>query len=281
LAALKSSDKDTVIGNEWQKLTRSKDTIILSDGGGKFLLLDEDPKNELQLLTRIKDTVYLSQNGGKFVLNDDDPKNELQDPFLRNDSLFLTRSSKGVKINTPKSAFDTFATVNSIMFLQNEGGAKTLCSLAAGGSGDGSLLYKDSIYWITDYFKSKSSCLDVYAISVTAQSKYNCNSKTTFQSDLIKSQNKKCFPTISWDRNTTPFIGYGNTLATCSKNGGFCEIDVTTYKLTTTKTRFPSKTKSLDYFSKAGIHQFYVFKDTAYIFSRFVFGSTSSTSFFK
>lgn len=253
LAALKSSDKDTVIGNEWQKLTRNKDTLMLSDGGGKVTLLDEDPKNELQEL------------------------------FLRNDSLFITKSIKGIKIKSSNSGLDSTATANSIMFLQNEGSLKKLCSTlpSVANYSTGSLLYKDSIYWIADYFKSQSSCLDVYAISVTAQSKFNCNYKTTYQSDLVSSQDKKCFPTKAWDFYTIPFIGYGNTLATCSKNEGFCEIDVTTYKLTTTKTRFPSKTKSLDYFSKAGIHQFYVYRDTAYIFSRFVNSSASYTSFFK
>jgi hypothetical protein len=114
LAALKSSDKDTVIGNEWQKLTRNKDTIILSDGGGKFVLLDEDPKNELQLLTRIKDTVYLSQNGGKFVLNDDDPKNELQDLSISGDTLKLTKSNSKVLLKNSNNSSSTTSPYDSL-----------------------------------------------------------------------------------------------------------------------------------------------------------------------
>jgi hypothetical protein len=115
LAALKASDKDTVIGNEWQKLTRNKDTLILSDGGGKVALLDEDPKNELQLLTRIKDTVSLSQNGGKFILNDDDPKNELQQLTIQNDTIFLSKGGGFVKLN--KSTSGSTSSIPNGIFL--------------------------------------------------------------------------------------------------------------------------------------------------------------------
>jgi len=119
---LKNRDKDTVTGNEWQKLTRNKDTLILSDGGGKITLLDEDSKNELQLLTRNKDTVSLSQNGGEFVLNDDDPKNELQGLFIQNDSLKISKNNGGIslkKLTTPSNRINTIDSAINVISTQN------------------------------------------------------------------------------------------------------------------------------------------------------------------
>jgi hypothetical protein len=121
LAAIKTSDKDTVIGNEWQKLARNNDTLILSDGGGKVVLLDEDPKNELQLLTRTKDTVSLSQNGGKFIFNDDDPKNELQTLTRQKDTVTLSLNGGVLVLNDddPKNELQTLKLSGDTLMISN------------------------------------------------------------------------------------------------------------------------------------------------------------------
>jgi hypothetical protein len=61
---------------------------------------DSDPSNELQTLSRSNDTLYLT-NGGAVVLpldSDRDPENELQHLFVLNDSLYLSNDSIGMGI---------------------------------------------------------------------------------------------------------------------------------------------------------------------------------------
>jgi hypothetical protein len=117
LAAIRTSDKDTIVGNELQKLTRNNDTLVLSDGGGKVTLRDEDPKNELQVLSRNKDTVMLSQNGGRFVLNDDDSKNEIQTISLMNDSVFLSRGGGAIALKPLLKSNSNIDTIRGNIFL--------------------------------------------------------------------------------------------------------------------------------------------------------------------
>lgn len=86
---------------------RDKDTVI---------------GNELQFLTRTKDTVSLSQNGGIFALNDDDPKNELQGLYIQNDSLKISKNNGGISLNkltTPSNRTNTIDSAINVISSQN------------------------------------------------------------------------------------------------------------------------------------------------------------------
>jgi hypothetical protein len=78
--------------------------------------------NELQFLTRTKDTVSLSQNGGIFALNDDDPKNELQGLYIQNDSLKISKNNGGISLNkltTPSNRTNTIDSAINVISSQN------------------------------------------------------------------------------------------------------------------------------------------------------------------
>jgi hypothetical protein len=90
-------DLDSDPTNELQILTKSSDTIYLTNGN--FIVLDKDldadSLNELQLLNKRNDTLYLSK--GNFVVfdkdQDPDSLNEIQYLNIKGDTLFLTKSN--------------------------------------------------------------------------------------------------------------------------------------------------------------------------------------------
>lgn len=57
------AEKDTMIGNEWQNLTKKKDSILISNGTG-IKLLDDDSLNELQTLKIKGDSIFISKTNG-------------------------------------------------------------------------------------------------------------------------------------------------------------------------------------------------------------------------
>ena len=79
-------DADSNPSNELQTISKSGNTVTLSDGGGSFTDevndADANPSNELQTISKSGNTVTLSNGGGAFTdeVNDADadPSNELQ-----------------------------------------------------------------------------------------------------------------------------------------------------------------------------------------------------------
>ena len=72
IAALRFSDKDTVIGNELQTLSVTGDSVTISDGNTVVINhpanLDNDSTNEIQTISLSNDTISLSNGGGKVAL---------------------------------------------------------------------------------------------------------------------------------------------------------------------------------------------------------------------
>jgi hypothetical protein len=116
---INNNDNDADSTNELQALSRSNDTIYLSQGG--FVVLptdlvddaDNNPTNELQNLSIAGDTVFLSQGG--FIklpvdqINDadHDSTNEFQVLSFSNDTLFISNGNKVyVGLNQKASKID-------------------------------------------------------------------------------------------------------------------------------------------------------------------------------
>ncbi len=101
--ALDNFDRDST--NELQALSKSGDTIFLSNGG--FVQVpknwDNDSTNELQAISKSGDTILLS-NGGFVRLPsnlDNDSSNEIQQLTISNDTIFL---SNGGFVEIPDSS---------------------------------------------------------------------------------------------------------------------------------------------------------------------------------
>src|SRR6185436_10460362 len=99
---------DSSATNEIQSLTRSNDTLYLSNGG--FVKLpfdaDSDSTNELQTLTISNDTVYLT-NGGFVKLPfdaDSDSTNEIQNLSISGGKGRITLSNGGSVVLADSSA---------------------------------------------------------------------------------------------------------------------------------------------------------------------------------
>ena len=132
-----------------QTISRSGDTLTLSDGGGSVSVQDDDadPANELQTLSQAADVVTLSDGGGSFSIDDADadPSNELQ-----------ALSKSGNVINLSQGGFviddvvdDDANPTNEIQVL-NWNPATTTLSLTQANMVDLSSLLGGSAYWELD-----------------------------------------------------------------------------------------------------------------------------------
>ena len=92
-----TADGDTSATNELQTVSKSGSTVTLSNSGGSFSIDDADanPNNELQTVSKSGNTVTLSNGGGSFSVDDSDanPNNELQ--VISQSGLSLTLSNGG------------------------------------------------------------------------------------------------------------------------------------------------------------------------------------------
>jgi hypothetical protein len=111
IAALRFSDKDTVVGNELQTLSVSGDSVTISDGNAVVINhpanLDNDPANEIQQLSLNNDTISLS-NGNAVKIEhpanlDNDPANEIQAISLNNDTISLSGGGGDIALEDIKS----------------------------------------------------------------------------------------------------------------------------------------------------------------------------------
>ncbi|MDB4162178.1 hypothetical protein N9772_07415, partial [Bacteroidia bacterium] len=111
IAALRLSDKDTVIGNELQTLSVTSDSVTISDGNTVVINhpanLDNDPANEIQSLTIKGDSLSIS-DGNTVVINhsanlDNDSTNEIQTISLIKDTLRLSNGGGGIALESIKT----------------------------------------------------------------------------------------------------------------------------------------------------------------------------------
>ena len=94
-------DADADASNELQTISKSGNTVTLSNGGGSFTDAvndaDADVSNELQTISKSGSTVSLSNGGGSFTdaVNDADanPTNEIQDISLVGNELSISSGS--------------------------------------------------------------------------------------------------------------------------------------------------------------------------------------------
>ncbi|RLD79532.1 MAG: hypothetical protein DRJ10_08705, partial [Bacteroidetes bacterium] len=87
-------DGDVDPSNEFQTITKNTGVVTLSNSGGFFTLDDDDPTNEIQTITKDvgSGVVTLSNSGGTFTINDDDPQNEIQYLNLTENILTITNN---------------------------------------------------------------------------------------------------------------------------------------------------------------------------------------------
>jgi microcystin-dependent protein len=111
-------DLDSDPTNELQILTKSNDTLYLTNGGYVVFNTDNDKDslNELQVLNKSGDTLFLSK--GNYVIFDQDldkdSLNEIQSLSISNDSIYISKSNS-IKIPTSLDN-DTLNEIQTLTF---------------------------------------------------------------------------------------------------------------------------------------------------------------------
>ena len=252
-----SRDKDTVIGNEWQDLIKSADSVLITNGSGIKLL-------------------------------DDDSTNELQDLFLKNDSLYLTKSSRPISINSFKDSLrkSSFTSIgDSSYFIQlNKSPVvvphcvqKKVNYFGIGVVAIRSIVeVDDSVYYFGNYQRQVSPFEK--GEFIVSKSKLDCGAKL-----IYKTLNTRLFTNVDGTGNAAFLGSYKKTAVFLNSNRittNITKIELPNLKITNTLLKSPTiGSQPYAGFEKniTNLLVYNFFKDTIYlIYNNFVTTASST-----